>query len=54
MTAPADLIFVKLLIPQVEKVTDNELEVIEKNKPRELIDAVTSGTVSGQSLALRW
>ncbi|GIU02967.1 NupC/NupG family nucleoside CNT transporter [Shewanella algidipiscicola] len=52
MAAPGGLLFAKLLIPQTENVTDNELEVTEEDKPRNVIDAATSGTMSGLSLAL--
>lgn len=52
MAAPGGLLFAKLLIPQTETVSDEELQVIEEDKPKNLIDAATAGTMSGLSLAL--
>ncbi len=52
MAAPGGLLFAKLLIPQTETVSDEELEVVEEDKPKNVIDAATAGTMSGLSLAL--
>ncbi|MGI2258526.1 NupC/NupG family nucleoside CNT transporter [Shewanella sp. GXUN23E] len=52
MAAPGGLLFAKLLIPQTESVDDNTLAITEENPPRNVIDAATTGTMNGLSLAL--
>ncbi|MDR8525463.1 NupC/NupG family nucleoside CNT transporter [Shewanella fidelis] len=52
MAAPGGLLFAKLLIPQTEKVEDESLAVIEENPPANIIDAATTGTMNGLSLAM--
>lgn len=52
MAAPGGLLFAKLLIPQTEKVNDQDLTVVEENSPANIIDAATTGTMSGLSLAM--
>ncbi|WP_028769288.1 MULTISPECIES: NupC/NupG family nucleoside CNT transporter [Shewanella] len=52
MAAPGGLLFAKLLIPQTEKVEDESLAVVEENPPANIIDAATTGTMNGLSLAM--
>ncbi|MGS0695939.1 NupC/NupG family nucleoside CNT transporter [Shewanella sp. 0m-4] len=52
MAAPGGLLFAKLLIPQTEKVNDQDLTVVEENPPANIIDAATTGTMNGLSLAM--
>jgi len=52
MAAPGGLLFAKLLIPQTETINDAHLQLTEENQPRNLLDAATTGTMSGLSLAL--
>ncbi|MBV7317620.1 NupC/NupG family nucleoside CNT transporter [Shewanella sp. NIFS-20-20] len=52
MAAPGGLLFAKLLIPQTEKVNDQALDRVVEDQPKNIIDAATSGTMSGLSLAL--
>ncbi|MGL5361062.1 MAG: nucleoside transporter C-terminal domain-containing protein, partial [Shewanella sp.] len=52
MAAPGGLLFAKLLIPQTEAINDEHLVVTEENQPRNLLDAATTGTMTGLSLAL--
>ncbi|ACA89164.1 NupC/NupG family nucleoside CNT transporter [Shewanella woodyi] len=52
MAAPGGLLFAKLLIPQTEKINDQDLTVVEENPPANIIDAATTGTMNGLSLAM--
>lgn len=50
MTAPAGLLFAKLMCPQTEqnKVVDT-FEIDEENTPKSLLDAITDGSVMGMN-----
>lgn len=55
MAAPGGLLFAKLLVPETETVrTDSEMETFidEDEKPANVIDAATSGAVTGAQLAI--
>ncbi len=53
MAAPGGLLFAKLLIPHTEPFNDEPLQLTEQDEqPRNIIDAATSGTMNGLSLAL--
>ncbi|MCW8332609.1 NupC/NupG family nucleoside CNT transporter [Vibrio sp. SCSIO 43135] len=48
MTAPAGLLFAKLLCPQTEEVvTDEAIKVDSKDAPKSLLDAITEGSLVG-------
>ncbi|AAW88037.1 NupC/NupG family nucleoside CNT transporter [Aliivibrio fischeri] len=50
MTAPAGLLFAKLLCPQTEqeKIT-NEIEIDDETTPKSLLDAITDGSIMGMN-----
>lgn len=55
MAAPGGLLFAKLLVPETETVrTDSEMETFndDDEKPANVIDAATSGAVTGAQLAI--
>lgn len=55
MAAPGGLLFAKLLVPETETVrTDSEMENFndDDEKPANVIDAATSGAVTGAQLAI--
>lgn len=55
MAAPGGLLFAKLLVPETETVrTDSEMETFNNDdeKPANVIDAATSGAVTGAQLAI--
>lgn len=55
MAAPGGLLFAKLLVPETETVrTDSEMETFtdDEEKPANVIDAATSGAVTGAQLAI--
>lgn len=52
MAAPGGLLFAKLLIPQTEKVIEQDHGTEDENPPANIIDAAASGAMSGVSLAI--
>ena len=52
MAAPGGLLFAKLLIPETDKVTDQNLTEQEQDKPSNIIDAAATGAANGVSLAI--
>lgn len=52
MAAPGGLLFAKLLIPQTEKVIEQDHGTVDENPPSNIIDAAASGAMSGVSLAI--
>ncbi|GAL16948.1 MULTISPECIES: NupC/NupG family nucleoside CNT transporter [Vibrio] len=52
MTAPAGLLFAKLLCPQTDEViTDKSIKVDDKEAPKSLLDAITEGSLVGMHQA---
>ncbi|GEA51815.1 nucleoside permease [Vibrio inusitatus NBRC 102082] len=51
MAAPGGLLFAKLLIPETETFSDEDLKESEETKASNIIDAATQGTLSGLYLA---
>lgn len=51
MTAPAGLLFAKIILPQTEKFNDS-IENVELEKPANVLDAAAAGASSGMHLAL--
>lgn len=50
MTAPAGLLFAKLLCPQTEpKLVKNNIEINSEDKPKSLLDAITDGSIMGMN-----
>ncbi len=50
MTAPAGLLFAKLLCPQTEpELVKNNIEINSEDKPKSLLDAITDGSIMGMN-----
>ncbi|MGO2507910.1 MAG: NupC/NupG family nucleoside CNT transporter [Vibrio hibernica] len=50
MTAPAGLLFAKLLCPQIEpELVKNNIEINSEDKPKSLLDAITDGSIMGMN-----
>ncbi|WP_194437009.1 NupC/NupG family nucleoside CNT transporter [Vibrio fluminensis] len=51
MSAPAGLMFAKLIIPETEATIDEVPELPDNEKPTSFIDAVAKGAIAGTSIA---
>ncbi|MGF1710785.1 NupC/NupG family nucleoside CNT transporter [Vibrio kagoshimensis] len=51
MSAPAGLMFAKLLIPETEETVDEVPELPDDEKPSSFIDAVAKGAIAGMGIA---
>ena len=52
MTAPAGLLFAKILFPQTEQFTDKQPETDDSEKPTNVLEAMAGGASAGMQLAL--
>ncbi len=51
MAAPAGLLFAKIIVPQTQQVNEN-MDVVNEDKPANVLDAAASGASTGMQLAL--